>query len=70
MSIKFVDAEGNLLLNEIKLPATETKSKDGEEARLVIAGNIQAVNLPSYGDYYVELNVNGNLSRLPFKVIR
>jgi hypothetical protein len=54
----------------INLPPTDSRGKDGEEARVVIAGNLQDVNIEEEGLYTVLLIVNGTEFSLPFKVFK
>ena len=54
----------------INLPPTVSKAKDNEEARLVIAGNLQNVVFGEEGTYIVLLSVNGTEFSLPFNVAK
>lgn len=70
ISLRIIDDSGVDVLPELLLPPSDAKSKNGEEARLVLAGNMQSVNFVKEGEYCVLLNVSGQEVKLPFRVIK
>lgn len=70
MKIQIQDSGNMNVLQEIVLPSTDAKSKEGEEARLALAGNIQGLNFDREGWYVVRLFINDDEYTLPFRVMR
>ncbi len=62
----FKDAHQNLILPEMKVQAKAEKK--GETMSLVIAGNINGLDIKEEGSHTVEMMVNNEIFTLPFKV--
>lgn len=63
ITINFKTAAGENMAPEISFEA-ETKEQ------VVIAGNIDGLNIKELGDCHVELNIGREVFTLPFKVIK
>lgn len=61
--INFKTISGENMTPEIKFEA-EIKNQ------IVIAGNVDGLNIKELGDCYVELKVGSNVFTLPFKVVK
>lgn len=68
--IKVCDNEGTDVMPEIALPSTIASARDGEEARLVLAGNLHGINITKEGWYYVKMYINDIENILPFRVLK
>ena len=66
--IRFKDSQQNLILPELKVQAQAEKKSD--TMSLVIAGNINGLDIKEEGNYFVEMMVNNDSFILPFKVVR
>ena len=64
----FKDSHQNLILPEMKVQAKAEKK--GETMSLVIAGNINGLDITEEGSHVVEMMVNNEIFTLPFKVSR
>lgn len=70
IKVTITDNDGVEVLPALNLPPTEARSKGGEEARIVLAGNLQGLNFTHEGDYKVTLYVDDAEYFLPFKVVK
>lgn len=70
LSVKIIDSENNSVMTPLVLPPTEARARGGEEAKIVLAGNLQGLSVNNDGDYRVVLTINDEDYILPFKVIR
>lgn len=69
VSILFQHNNGQLIMPEVKLQS-EVKSKDGVGGKIVIAGNIQGLNIQSLGAYQCIIKIDESVIELPFNVIK
>lgn len=69
VSIQFQDNNGQLIIPEVNMQS-EVKSKDGIGGKIVIAGNIQGLNIQSLGAYKCIVKIDESIIELPFNVIR
>lgn len=69
ITVRFKDASSNLIIPEISINSRD-EGKKGEEEKIVIAGILNGLDIKDYGDYVVELDVNGKVTPLLFKVVR
>lgn len=68
LSISFITEDGSAILHN--LTANINLPFDGKDGHLVAATNIQGLSFPSYGQYFIEISVDGKpIHRLGFKVI-
>ena len=70
VKLKFVNAQGASIIPDMELPETMASSKNNEEAKLVVAGNLQGLKFEQEGMYRVQLCVNDEIHELPFSVLR
>lgn len=70
VSLRILSPSNTDTIPPMNLPPTYSRGKEGEEARLVIAGNLQDINIEEVGFYTVILTVNGSEFSLPFKVFK
>lgn len=68
LSIRILDVDNNSIMPDMSLPSTEARGQNGEEARIVIAGNLQGLSFQHEGDYHARLIVNDVFYDLPFRV--
>ena len=69
VSILFQDNNGQQILPELQMQS-DVKSKDNIGGKLVIAGNIQGLNIQTLGSYKCIVKVDNVRIELPFNVIK
>lgn len=69
ISILFVDCNGQQILPEVQMQS-DVKSKDGIGGKIVVAGNIQGLNIQTLGAYKCIVKIDETILELPFNVIR
>lgn len=69
VSIQFKDNNNQMIMPEVKMQS-EVKSKDGVGGKIVIAGNIQGLNIQSLGAYKCVVMIDESIIELPFNVIK
>lgn len=66
----YSEEDSNPVIDEITFPSTEAQGKDGDEAKMAVAGNLTGVIFPKQGKYIVRLTVGNTQEILPFNVVK